>query len=67
VSDDASTIRSLIRPDRVGVRLRRALSRGANYVRSGAQREKLKRARGVGVGFVDGDVDLVIAGGVAER
>lgn len=35
-----------------------------NYVRSGAQREKLKGAHGVGVGFVDGDIDLVVATGV---
>ena len=30
-----------------------------NYARSGAQREKLKVAQGVGVGFVDGDIDLL--------
>lgn len=35
-----------------------------NYVRLGAQREKLKSAQGVGVGFVDGDIDLVVASGV---
>ena len=35
-----------------------------NYVRFGAQREKLKVAQGVGVGFVDGDIDLVVGRGV---
>jgi hypothetical protein len=32
-----------------------------NYVRVGAQREKLKAAQGVCVGFVDGDIHLVAA------
>lgn len=33
-----------------------------NYAHSGAQREKLKVAQGVGVGFVDGDIDLLLGG-----
>jgi len=35
-----------------------------SYLRRGAQREMLKVAQGVGVGFVDGDIDLVMRGGV---
>ena len=34
------------------------------YVRAGAQRDKLKVAQGVGVGFVDGDINLLLMGGV---
>lgn len=35
-----------------------------NYVRLGARSERLRVARGVGVGFVDGDLDIVMTHGV---
>lgn len=35
-----------------------------NYVRLGAQSERLRVAQGVGVGFVDGDLDLILKHGV---
>ena len=34
-----------------------------NYARSGKQCAKLTSTQGVGVGFVDGDIDLILVGG----